>query len=158
MTISRKRRRGFTLIEVLMVVAILVLLAGVTIVAVSGTGEKTKIKLVRPLLAQVSDALERYKLDIGSYPTEEEGGLKALRVRPEYSDEKLTDKWAGPYLKSDPIDPWGNPISYQLTEPGTDEAQQVPFKLWSFGPNKQDDNGAEDDIRNKAWEEAEQTQ
>ena len=158
MKASRTRRTGFTLIEVLMVVAILVLLAGVAIVAVTGSGEKAKIKLVRPLLAQVGDALERYKLDIGNYPTEEEGNLDALRKRPEYDDEKTADMWAGPYLKSEPIDPWGNKVSFLLTEAGTDEAQLVPYKLWSFGPNKQDDNGAEDDIRNRAWEESEEAE
>lgn len=151
----RSRRRGFTLIEVLMVVAILVLLAGVAIVAVSGSGEKAKIKLVRPLLSQISGALDRYKMDVGEYPTEEQG-LDALRRPPEFEDEASEQKWGGPYLKSDPVDPWGNEISYQPAEPGSEEAMTVPYRLWSFGPNKQDDNGAEDDIRNKAWAESEE--
>ena len=155
MKASSRRRKGFTLIEVLMVVAILVLLAGVAIVAVTGSGEKAKVKLVAPLLSQLSDALERYKLDIGNYPTEQEGGLDALRKKPEFDDEKTGEKWAGPYLKSEPVDPWGSKISYTPTEAGSEEAQMVPYKIWSFGKNKQDDNGADDDIRNKAWEESE---
>ncbi len=156
MTASRSRRSGFTLIEVLMVVAILVLLAGVAIVGLRGTGDKAKIDLVKPLLSQIAGSLDRYKLDIGQYPTEEQGGLDALRTPPEFEDEKTAEKWAGPYLKKEPIDPWGNPISYQVTEPGTEEARLVPYKLWSFGPNGQDDNGAEDDIRNEAWAQAEE--
>lgn len=151
------RRRGFTLIEVLMVVAILVLLAGVVIVAVTGSGEKAKVKLVQPLLAQVSDALDRYKLDIGHYPTEEEAGLEALRKRPDFGgDEKIVEKWAGPYLKAEAVDPWGSKISYTPTPADSPDVLMIPYKLWSFGPNKQDDNGADDDIRNQAWEQAEE--
>jgi general secretion pathway protein G len=152
------RRRGFTLIEVLMVVAILVLLAGVLVVSLGSTGEKTNIKLTRVLVAKVSDALERYKLSIGHYPKEDEGGLDALRKKPDFGgDEKMAEKWEGPYLPSEPTDPWGSKISYTVTDPTSPEAQTLPFKVWSFGPNKQDDNGADDDIRNVAWDEAEKT-
>jgi general secretion pathway protein G len=151
------RRRGFTLIEVLMVVAILVLLAGVLVVSLGSTGEKTYIKGARLVVAKVCSALERYKVSLTHYPTQEEGGLEALTKKPEFGgDEKTAEKWEGPYLQaSDLVDPWGSKIGYTLTDPTSPEALQLPYKVWSFGPNKQDDNGAPDDIRNAAWEDSE---
>ena len=68
---------------------------------------------------------------------------------------KLAEKWAGSYLATDPVDAWGNKLGYQLSDPGSEEAKTLPYKLWSFGPNKQDDNGADDDIKNKAWTQSE---
>jgi len=158
MKTSGRSRRGFTLIEVILVIAIIGVLAGVLIFAVGGTKEKADRDSTAVLVSQVCDALERYKLHIGQYPTEEDGGLDALRKQPQFEDEKTGENWAGPYLKSDPTDPWGNALNYQVTETGTDEAKLVPYKVWSNGPNKQDDNGADDDIRNKAWAESEDTQ
>jgi general secretion pathway protein G len=152
------RRRGFTLIEVLLVVGILGLLAGVLVYSLGSTRDKTDIKVARVFVAKVADALDRYKLSMGHYPTEEEGGLEALRKRPDFGgDEKMVEKWEGPYLASEPLDPWGSKIGYTATDPTSPDAQAVPFKIWSFGPNKQDDNGASDDIRNVAWEESEKT-
>ena len=151
------RRRGFTLIEVLLVIAIIGLLAGVFIFAIGGEQEKAKRDTSALLVKLVCGALNRYKLGVGHYPTDEEGGLDALRKKPTFDDENLEDKWAGPYLESEPKDAWNNSLGYEVTEPGTDEAQTVPFKIWSYGPNGQDDNGADDDIRNKAWAEAEAT-
>ena len=152
------RRRGFTLIEVLMVVAILVLLAGVLVVSLGQTGEKTNIKLARVFVAKVADALDRYKLSIGHYPTDEEGGLEALLKCPDFGgDAKMVEKWEGPYLASEPLDPWGSKLGYTVTDPTSPDAQTIPFKIWSFGPNKQDDNGASDDIRNVAWEQSDTT-
>ena len=152
---QRHSRRGFTLIEVLLVIAIIAILAGVLVFFVGGTPEKAKRDATAILIRQVGDALERYKLDIGHYPTVEEGGLGALRKAPTFDDETLTEKWAGPYLKNDPADPWSTPLSYTPAEAGSEDAKMVPYKIWSNGPNKQDDNGADDDIRNKAWEDAE---
>jgi general secretion pathway protein G len=155
MKATRRGRRGFTLIEVILVIAIIVILAGVLIFAIGGTEERAKKDACGLLVRQVCDALDKYKLHVGEYPTEQDGGLQALRTQPEYAEEGKADKWAGPYLKADPVDPWGQQLSYQLTDPGTEEARTVPYKVWSFGPNKQDDNGAEDDIRNRSWEDAE---
>jgi len=151
----QRSRRGFTLIEVLLVIAILGVLAGVFIFAIGGTQERANKDAAKLLIKQVCNALEKYKLHIGHYPTEEEGGLDGLRKKPDFSEEKMGEKWAGPYLQADPTDAWSNRVSYTLTEPGSEEARTVPYKVWSHGPNGQDDNGADDDIRNKAWEEAE---
>lgn len=158
MKASRKSRRGFTLIEVILVIAIIGVLAGVLIFAIGGTKDKADKDATRILVKLVCDGLERYKLHIGRYPAEEDGGLEALRKKPEFEDEKMAEKWAGPYVGKEPVDPWGTALNYNVTEPGTDEALTVPYKIWSNGPNRQDDNGAEDDIRNRAWEESEEAE
>jgi len=154
---NRKQTRGgFTLVEILLVIAIIGILTGVLIFAMGGTQDKAKKDSTALLIGQVSSALERYMLHIGHFPSEDEGGLSALTKKPSYTEEKLADKWAGPYLEVTPTDPWGNDLGYQITEPGSEEAQTVPFKIWSFGPNGTDDNGADDDIKNKAWEQSEE--
>jgi len=148
-------RGGFTLVEILLVVAIIGILAAALIFAVGGAPEKAKKDSTAILIEQVSGALDRYKLDIGEYPGDQDGGLNALTKKPSFTDEKLAEKWAGPYIKADPVDGWGVKLGYQPTEAGSEEAKTLPYKLWSFGPNKQDDNGANDDIRNKAWIQSE---
>ncbi len=148
-------RAGFTLVEVLLVIAIVGILAGVFIFTIGGSQDKAKKDTTVLLIKQVSTALERYKLNVGDYPGDAEGGLDALLSKPSYTDEKLAEKWAGPYIEVEPVDGWGNKLGYQATEAGSDEAQTLPYKIWSFGPNKQDDTGADDDIKNKAWERSE---
>ncbi len=153
---SKQSRRGFTLLEVLLVVAILGMLAGVAVVTYSGVNKKAKRDTTQRLVDAISQALHVYNDNIGHYPTEQEGGLQALRTKPEFDEEKTGENWAGPYLTRDPVDAWGQALNYQVTEEGTEEAKTVPFKLWSNGPNEQDDNGAEDDIRNAEWAASEE--
>jgi len=155
MNARRTSRGGFTLVEILLVIAIIGILAGVFIFAVGGTQDKAKKDTTALLIKQVDGALRRYKLDIGDYPGDADGGLDALVKKPSFTDEKLAEKWAGPYLETDPVDGWGNKLGYQPSEPSSEEAKTLPYKLWSFGPNKQDDNGADDDIKNKAWIQSE---
>jgi len=116
---------------------------------------RAKQTVAAVLMNQVELALDRYNLDVGHYPTEQEGGLKALLARPDLDDEPFAARWHGPYLKRRPLDPWGNPLNYELTDPGSDRAAEPPFKLWSNGPDGEDDGGAGDDIRNRAWKDAE---
>jgi general secretion pathway protein G len=130
-TIRRRRARGFTLMEVLLVVAILIILAGLATVAISRTyvgARKNAAKLDINTLTQTMDA---YYLDIGSYPP----SLDALVTQPDSLANPM--KWNGPYLqKGLPADPWGN--QYQYSNDGDQ------FKIWSMGPNGT--NGDEDDI------------
>jgi general secretion pathway protein G len=142
----RKGRRGFTLMEVLLVLAIIGLLASVAIVALVPAGEGARKKTSALLLKSVKTGLSLYNNDIGHYPSEEEGGLDALRIKPNFSDEKIAEKWNGPYLEEEPRDAWSNKLNYQLTPPGTPEYQQTPYKLWSNGPDGMD--GTADDIKN----------
>lgn len=151
MNSSKTGRRGFTLIEVLLVILLLGMLATVAIVAVRGVREKARKDTTRMLVQQVvPSALDLYNNDIGHYPSEEEGGLDALRKKPNFGDdETLAEKWAGPYLKKEPKDVWGNALNYEIVEDA--EAGGQTYKLWSNGPNQQ--SGDDDDIKSVEDEE-----
>jgi len=151
MRTRRKSRRGFTLIEVLLVILIIGMLAGIFIVGYAGVQSRAKIDATRnKLKASMGTAIELYNMHVGHYPTEEEGGLQALRTKPTFSDEKLTEKWAGPYLTEDPVDAWDHAFHYETLDPAQVTELGVPFKLWSDGPDGQD--GTDDDIHN--WQES----
>jgi type II secretion system protein G len=99
----------------------------------------------------VPSALDLYNNDIGHYPTEDEGGLDALRKKPSFGDdETLAEQWAGPYLKKTPKDAWNQALNYEVVE-DADEAGGQTYKLWSNGPNKQ--SGDDDDIKSIEDEE-----
>ena len=113
----RKRRSGrsfsggFTLIELLVVLAILTMLAGLVGPRVLGLLGGAKSKTAGVQIADIEKALEIYKLDVGRFPTTEEG-LDALTKKP-----GSANGWSGPYLKGGlPSDPWGNP--YRYASPG----------------------------------------
>jgi general secretion pathway protein G len=136
--------------EVLLVVLILAMLAGVGIFALTGTREKAKVDTTKLLLEEISSALDAFNMHMFRYPTEQEG-LEALRTKPEESGEEVPGaQWAGSYLKREPRDAWGQLINYRPVEAGSPEAAQgLKFKVWSNGPDKQSET--EDDIRN--WQE-----
>ena len=104
----KKAQAGFTLIELLVVLAILTLLAGLVGPRVLNQLGGAKSKSTAVQIADIDKALEIYKLDVGRYPTNEEG-LAALMKRPGSGNG-----WAGPYLKGDdvPTDAWGQPFRY----------------------------------------------
>ncbi len=139
---------GFTLIEILLVIVIILMLAGALVVYVLPQQKGAEVNTTRLLLNQVQSALDTYRLNIGSYPTEDQGGLGALLVKPNFDNERLGEKWQGPYLKPGTKleDPWGNKIRYELvdktltTDPGTPD-----YKLYSLGPDGIPDT--DDDIK-----------
>ncbi len=100
-------KKGFTLVELLVVMVIIGLLAalvGPRLFPKLGKGKQAAAKAQIELLGQ---ALDQYRLDVGTYPTTEQG-LNALITNPG------VQKWDGPYLKKGlPLDPWGNPYTYQ---------------------------------------------
>jgi len=146
----RAHRRGFTLVEILLVLAILLMLAGVAVVALSGVREGAQIDSTKVLIQEIENALETYYMHLSRYPTEEDGGLAALLTRPAFDDERLAERWRGPYLRMEPRDAWQNPLNYQLADALSEEAAGGKrFRLWSNGPDGQD--GTADDIRN--WTE-----
>ena len=108
----RAKSAGFTLIELLVVLAILTLLAGLVGPRVLGQLGGAKSKTAGVQIADLEKSLELYKLDVGRFPTTEEG-LQALNAKP-----ASANGWNGPYIKgSIPSDPWGKP--YKYTSPST---------------------------------------
>ncbi|HAM72282.1 MAG TPA: type II secretion system protein GspG [Verrucomicrobiales bacterium] len=140
---------GFTLIEILLVIVIILLLAGALVVFVLPQQEGAEKNTTRLLLNGVGTALDTYRLNIGHYPTEQEGGLEALLKKPAYENERLGEKWQGPYLKPGTRldDPWGHKIRYELADKtaGDEKKGGLPYKLSSVGPDGQPDT--DDDIR-----------
>jgi len=99
---------GFTLIELIVVVVIIGLLAGLVLPQFIRQEEKAKLKATRAQIELLGTALDTFRLDIGRYPTTEEG-LQALRQKP-----ATLDRWDGPYIKKElPEDPWGKPYVYK---------------------------------------------
>jgi len=123
-----RKMRGFTLIEMLVVLVIIGLLAGLVGPKLFGNVDKSKVQTAQVQIKSLKGALETMRLDINRLPTTEEG--LALLVTPP-TDAGLKAKWKGPYLDDNqvPLDPWGNPYVYQLA-PGTNGQ---PFVLYSYG-------------------------
>jgi len=130
---------GFTLVELLVVLAILTLLAGLVGPRVLGQLGGAKSKTAAVQIADIDKALELFKLDVGRFPSTEEG-LKALAERP----ASVSTGWAGPYLRGTiPNDPWGKPYKYQ--GPGAGGAVEI-LSLGADGvPGGEGENA---DIRN----------
>jgi general secretion pathway protein G len=145
---ARGAAAGFTLIEILLVITIILMLAGALVVYVLPQQKGAEKNTTRLLLNQVQSALDTYRLNVGSYPTEEQGGLGALLVKPTYENEKLGEKWQGPYLKPGTklVDAWGNSIRYELVDKSTQTDANTPdYKLYSVGPDGIPDT--DDDIK-----------
>jgi len=146
---QRRSASGFTLIEILLVIVIIMLLAGALVVFVLPQQKGAEKNTTRLLLSQIATALDTYRLNMGHYPTEQEGGLDALVKKPNFDNEKMGEKWQGPYVKPGTKldDPWGFSIHYELAEKtGDDETKgALPYKLFSLGPDGQPDT--DDDIK-----------
>jgi general secretion pathway protein G len=129
--------KGFTLIEVMVVVVILAILAAIVIPKIMSRPEQARIVKAKQDILAIENAMDLYKLDNGFYPTTEQG-IAALVSKP--SIPPTPDNWAG-YLKGVPIDPWGRP--YHYLNPG----QHNDIDIFTFGPSGQpstsDNNKAE---------------
>ena len=108
-----RRHRGFTLIEILVVLVILGLLAGLVGPRLFGKVDSSKVKTASTQVKMLKTALQTFRLDIGRYPSTEEG-LAVLSGRPQGGELAA---WAGPYLEEAlPVDPWGTPLQWSLRE------------------------------------------
>lgn len=157
-------RRGFTLTELLIVMAILVLLVSLIGPRLLGSKQKADVNAVKTQIGMFQAALERYAVDMNRFPSTEEG-LAALVTKPgsagssgsagegsEATDSAggsaAGDTWDGPYLKTEtlPKDPWGNNYAYEF--PPTHNKINLP-DIWSWGPDGQE-NTADDIV---SWSE-----
>ncbi len=132
--LEKKYRRGFTLIEVLVVLIILGLIAAIIVPRITGRVDEAKIETTKIQMRAIKDALEQYKLDNGTYPTTEQG-LKALVEKPTIPPEP--PRWRK-YLDKLPKDGWDRDFIY--ISPGVNH----PYELRSKGPDGEE--GTEDDI------------
>jgi len=132
-----KNNRGFTLIELMLVVIIIGALVAMVMPRLAGRSEQAKVQAAQAdVSANIATALKLYELDNGRYPSSEDGGLNALLAKP-----STGSNWNGPYLEKKPIDPWGREYVYK--SPGTHRSYD--YDLYSLGHDGQE---SEDDVKN----------
>lgn len=136
---GRRHPAGFTLIEVLLVLAIIGVMMAITVPMLLGRQKQAYIDATKASIGGLENALKLYAADHdGEFPPSS-AGLEVLLISPGNDS-----KWKGPYLEKAklPADAWGQPLQYQY--PG--QHQQTQPDIWSFGPDKQP--STEDDINN----------
>lgn len=119
-------QKGFTLIEIMIVVVILGILAAIVVPKIINRPDEARLVKAKQDVLAIESALELYKLDNGFYPSTEQG-LQALLVKPS-GDPEPTNWKDGGYLKSLPLDPWNHP--YQYLNPGN----HGDIDIYSYGP------------------------
>lgn len=126
MKVTHRASRGFTLLELLVVMVIIGLLASYVGPRYFAQLGKSEAGAAKAQIEALAKALDTYRLDVGAYP-KTESGLQALMVRPVGES-----RWQGPYLQKEvPMDPWGHPYIYRL--PG----HKGDFDLMSYGKDGQ---------------------
>lgn len=130
MKVSMKKHSGFTLLEMIVVLVIIGLIAGLVGPALFKQGDKAKKQIAETQTKMIRGALHTLRLDVGRLPTSEEG-LQALVKRP--SDERISQFWQGPYMDGNvPLDPWKRDYVYSITP-----SEFEPFSLYSLGADGQ---------------------
>lgn len=138
----RRARRAFTLIELLIVIAILLAIGGLVVVNLLPKKEEADINLMQAQIDQFDASLKYFKLAMNRYPTEDEG-LRALWSRDAIEDEEEAQRWNGPHLENpNPRDTWGSEWIYRQPS----EIEGLAYDIISLGPDKEQDTA--DDITN----------
>ncbi|MCA9278518.1 MAG: type II secretion system protein GspG [Phycisphaeraceae bacterium] len=142
--ITRTTRGAFTIVEVMIVLAIVLVLAGLVGVKLFAQRDKANIKITQQQMAQIKDAIKLFKLDFERVPNDEEGiaVLWDKEMLDAESDIELYTK--GGYLDAKKeTDHWGSEWGYETYE--DESSGELTYRLWSFGPDRED--GTEDDVR-----------
>jgi len=135
--------RGFSLIEILLVVVIIGTLSAMVVPRLIGRSDQARVAAAKAdVEVNLATALKLYELDNGFFPATDQG-LQALIKKP--TSSPIPENWSGPYLEKMPIDPWGRPYQYQ--SPGIHRPHD--YDLFSSGKNSKSDK-TDDDIIN--WE------
>lgn len=129
-------RRGFTLIEVMIVIAIILALSGLVGVALFQRRDEAKVDLTKTDLKSLQRGLEDFRLHFDRYPTTEES-ITVLWDKSQLDDPELEDKWKGYMSEALPKDRWGGEWGYE-------QLSRTSYKIWSFGPDGEEDT--DDDI------------
>jgi len=131
--------KGFTLVELMLVVIIISVLVAMVVPRMSGRSEQARAAVAKADIdLNITTGVKLYEIDNGVFPTPEEG-LNALLTAP-----SSAKNWKGPYVEKEPLDPWGNP--YQYKSPGTN---RLDYDLYSAG--KDGVGGNADDVSN--WQQ-----
>jgi general secretion pathway protein G len=141
--VESTKRRGFTLMELLVVLAILVLLMAMVAPRVLKFLGKSDISVTKSQIGSLKKSLDLYSADCRKFPSTEQG-LNALIAPPAMGESGTAQRgWDGPYLDGDsvPLDPWGLPYGYAFPR---QRSRGPGPEIWSFGPDNMD--GTEDDI------------
>lgn len=124
------KSQGFTILEMIVVLVMIGLIMGLVGPKLFGQADKAKVKTAATQIKMLKGALQVMRLDIGRFPTSNEG-LNLLTTRP--SDSGIVSKWDGPYLGDKlPMDPWSNSYQYQMVP-----SETQPFVLFSLGSDGQ---------------------
>jgi general secretion pathway protein G len=145
---TKRKRRAFTLIEVLIAIAIVVVLAGIVAINVVGTREQAKPDIAQIELANIENALQQFYVVFDRFPTEEEGiAVLWSSDTLDVEDDALSERWRRFLREPKATDVWGNEWNYTPES----EREGEEYELWSNGPDGED--GTDDDIT--SWTEDE---
>ena len=138
---KQRKRHGFTLLEMLIVLGIILVIAAMVVPNLLGSQKKANIKATRASIHNLEQAFKLYAADNnGEYP---QGGQEQIQLL--LSETDPDGKAIDPFLEAIPLDAWGQPFQYEYPN---NKAKSTKPAIWSLGPNAQDENGAGDDVNN----------
>ena len=136
------RRAGFTLLELLIVLAIIVVIAAMVVPNLIGQQDIAKIQATKAAISGVESSLKMYKATRGAYPEGGDDIIQSLTEPSEFEGQKMA-----PALENPPVDAWKQPLHY-LWPNTKDERSNFKPAIWSNGPDGKNDDGGGDDINN----------